>query len=249
MIRFILLAAAVTLASLSGAAAQSIPAHVAAAVANPARPASDKDVDSIRKPAETVAFAGIKPGDRVIDLMPGRGYFTRVFSGVVGPKGHVYAVVAEEMSRKSTKGIDAMTELAKDPAFGNVTAMMQPMSGFKVQGPVDVVWTSLNYHDLHIKGLGVDIKGFNKAAFDALKPGGVYIVLDHAAAPGSGLRDTETLHRIDPAAVKAEAEAAGFVLEASSDLLAEPGDPHTGKVFDADVRGKTDKFIYKFRKK
>jgi predicted methyltransferase len=247
--RFLILglAAALTLASISGVDAQSVSPEIAAAVANPARPAADRDVDSLRKPAESVAFAGVKPGDRVIDLMPGRGYFTRVFSGVVGPKGHVYAMVAEEMSRGSTKGVDAMTQLAKE--FPNVSALVQPMSRFKVDAPVDLVWTSLNYHDLHIPSLGVDIKGFNKAAFDALKPGGVFLVLDHAAAQGSGLRDVETLHRIDPATARAEIEAAGFVFEASSDLLAESGDAHTGKIFDADVRGKTDKFIYKFRKR
>lgn len=249
ILRHILLAAAVMLGILPAASAQTqIPAPVAAAVANPARPAADHDVDSLRKPAETVAFAGIKPGDRVIDLMPGRGYFTRIFSGVVGPKGLVYAMVAEETSRTSTKGIDAMTALAKDPAFGNVSALVQPMSGFKVRAPVDVVWTSLNYHDLHVKRLGVDIKGFNKSAFDALKPGGIFLVLDHAAQDGSGLRDVETLHRIDPAVVKAEVEAAGFVLEATSDLLKESGDPKTARVMDSDIRGKTDKFIFRFRK-
>jgi predicted methyltransferase len=112
---------------------------------------------------------------------------------------------------------------------------------------VDLVWTSQNYHDLHnLPGLDVGI--FNKMVFDDLKPGGIYLVLDHTAEPGSGSRDTKTLHRIDPEAVKKEVLGAGFVFVGSSNLLHAPNDPHSVKVFDPSVRGKTDQFILKFRK-
>lgn len=250
--RPILLALALASAVLAPSALPAqpaIPSYIADAVANPARPQAQRDVDELRKPAETIAFVGLKPGDRVVELLPGGGYFTRIFSRIVGPSGQVFVVVGEETTRKSTKGVDTMTQIANDPAFGRLTVLVQPIAAFRAPAPADVVWTSLNYHDLHTQGFGpADIAAFNKSAFAALKPGGVFLVLDHAARPGSGLGDTETLHRIDPAAVRAEVEAAGFVLEATSDILAEPGDTHTLRVFDSDVRGKTDKFIFKFRK-
>jgi predicted methyltransferase len=112
-----------------------------------------------------------------------------------------------------------------------------------------MVWTTQNYHDLHDKAFGpADIPAFNKAVFDALKPGGVFFVVDHVAPAGDGIKDTETLHRIDPVAAKSEIEAAGFVLEAQSDMLRNPDDNHTLRIFDPVIRGKTDKFVFKFRK-
>jgi len=115
--------------------------------------------------------------------------------------------------------------------------------------PVDLVWTSQNYHDLHDSfAKPADLAQVNAAIFRALKPGGIYVVLDHAALPGSGLSATETLHRIDPATVRAEVEAAGFVYVGESDVLRNPNDPHTAKVFDPSIRGHTDQFVFKFRK-
>jgi predicted methyltransferase len=114
---------------------------------------------------------------------------------------------------------------------------------------VDVVWTSQNYHDMHDSFMGPpDIGKVNAAIYNALKPGGVYIVLDHAADAGSGLRDTDTLHRIDPAAAKKEVTAAGFEFVGADDALKNPADPHTKNVFDPSIRGKTDQFVFKFRK-
>jgi len=114
---------------------------------------------------------------------------------------------------------------------------------------LDLFWISQNYHDLHDKFLGpVDTAAFNRQVFQALKPGGHYVVLDHVAAKGAPPDVTETLHRIEADTVKREVEAAGFVLEAESDLLANPDDPHTKGVFDASIRGRTDQFILKFRR-
>lgn len=230
-------------------AASAPPAYATAAVNDASRPDADKKVDADRKPAEMVVFAGIKPGDKVVDLIPGGGYFTRVFSKVVGPKGKVYAVVPDEMIKMRATAADPIKAIAADPGYSNVTMITGPIAAFKVNQPVDVIWTSRNYHDMHDKFFGpVDMAAFNKAVFAALKPGGVYIVLDHAAAPGSGFEATETLHRVDPEAVKKEVLAAGFKYDGEDDTLKNPADNHTTKIFDASVKGKTDQFVLKFRK-
>jgi predicted methyltransferase len=217
---------------------------IAAAIADPDRPDADKDRDAGRKPAETLALAGIKPGQTIADLYPGTGYFTRIFSKVVGSKGHVYAVWPIGAPEKMTADAKA---IAANPAFPNVSEEEQSFGTLKFPVPLDVVWTSQNYHDIHnIKD--VDMAAVDKAIFDALKPGGTFIVLDHVAPAGSGFQDTNTLHRIDPEAVKTEVEAAGFVLVKQSDFLKNPEDPHTAKVFDPSIRGKTDQFFFKFMK-
>lgn len=230
--------------------ASSIPKAIAAAVADPARPEADRQSDADRKPAESLAFAGLKPGEKVADLIPGSGYFTRIFSVAVGPKGHVFAAPqprrpnAPEGSPDPAAPVQA---IAADPHYNNVTVVQASPTNLVLPEPVDVVWTSRNYHDFH-NIPNADVGAIDKLIFNALKPGGVFIVLDHAAEQGSGFRDTSTLHRIDPEAVKKEVEAAGFKLEAESDLLRRPDDPHTGKVFDPAIKGKTDQFILKFRK-
>jgi len=231
-------------------AAAKVPAYITAAVADPGRPAEDTQRDANRKPAETVQFAGIKPGDKVAELVPGRGYFTRIFSKVVGPKGHVYALSPPRRPNAAADSPDpvaATAALAADPAYSNVTATGGSLAKISVPEPVDVVFTAQNYHDVH-NVPDVDLAAFNKAIFDALKPGGVFVVLDHAAAAGSAARDTSTLHRIDPETVKSEVLAAGFKLEGESKVLANTQDDHTLKVFDPSIRGKTDQFILKFRK-
>jgi predicted methyltransferase len=232
-------------------AAGSIPAYISAAVADPSRPDADKQRDENRKPAETIQFAGIKPGEKVAELIPARGYFTRLFSKVVGAKGHVYAVSPQRRANapEGSADPDAATKaIAAEPGYSNVSVeLITPATYLKLPEPVDIVFTAQNYHDLHNEAT-VDIAAFNKSVFDALKPGGLYIVLDHAAEAGSGARDTSTLHRIDPATVKSEVTAAGFVLAGESNVLANPQDAHTAKVFDPTIRGKTDQFILKFRK-
>jgi len=181
--------------------------------------------------------------------LPAGGYFTRIFSKAVGPGGHVYAIVPEEIAKAYPKSVDAAKALAADPAYANVTVLIEPINALTTPQPVDLVWISQNYHDLHDPFMGpADLGKVNKAILAALRPGGVYLVLDHAAEAGSGLRDTDSLHRIDSESVRAEVTAAGFALEARSDLLRNPADPHTVKVFDPSIRGRTDQFILKFRK-
>ncbi|WP_442679430.1 class I SAM-dependent methyltransferase [Sphingomonas sp. ASY06-1R] len=246
MIRVAHLTVALLLAgvpALSAAPTQTI----AAAVADPTRPAADRERDAARKPADMLAFAGVKPGMVVIDVLPGGGYFTRLFSTAVGPTGKVIGYVPDEMYAGRPKSLDAVQALAADPAHANVQALHDPALAPGPANVADVVWTSQNYHDLH-NIAGLDMVAFNKALYRALRPGGVYIVLDHAAAAGTGVADTNTLHRIDPAAVRKEVEAAGFKFDGDSKLLANPADPHSAKVFDPAIRGHTDQFVLRFRK-
>ena len=243
------LTAAMTLAP-DGASAASIPDNIAAAIADGNRPEADKQRDADRKPAEILAFTGVKSGAQVAELLPGGGYFTRIISKAVGSSGHVYALVPARSldAPADTPDFAARVKaIAADPNYANVSVVVEPFSQLGVPSPVDLLWTSQNYHDLHNLP-GLDVGVFNKLVFDDLKPGGIYLVLDHAAEAGSGARDTKTLHRIDPETVKMEVLAAGFVFVGSSNLLAQAGDTHSVKVFDPAVRGKTDQFILKFRK-
>lgn len=242
-------AALVIALTLTQAQAAAPPAAVTAAVADASRPDADKARDADRKPAEVIAFAGLKPGDHVADLLPGGGYFTRLFSKVVGPKGAVYALPPPRRPDAPANFPDpaaAVTAIAADPGYANVKVGVLDTT-VKMPEPMDVIWTSLNYHDLQNRP-NADLAAFNKYVFDSLKPGGVYIVIDHAAEKGSGKRDTATLHRIDPDFVKAEVLAAGFTFDGESDVLRNPADDHKAPNRDAGVRGKTDQFVFKFRR-
>lgn len=251
MFRAIILAAGTSLLLSSAAfAADAAPsASIKAAVADSHRPAKDTENDAARKPAEMLRFAGVKPGSIVVDIMPGSGYFTRVFAKTVGKSGHVYAYQPTETD-KYYKGKPApINAVADDPAYGNITVIHKSINDFAIPQKADVIWTSQNYHDLHDDFMGpADIAKVNKAVFDALKPGGVFVVLDHTAKAGTGLADTDTLHRIDPAVVKKEVEAAGFKFAGEDNALRNPKDDHTLKVFDPKIRHHTDQFIYKFQK-
>jgi predicted methyltransferase len=228
--------------ALGGPAGAQIPDYVAKAVADPGR-AQDKAIDDRRKAAEIVAFSEAKPGDRVLDLIPGSGYFTRVFSKVVGPQGRVYAVWPTEYDESA----DKVKAIAAE--YGNVDVLAQPAAKLTAPQPVDVVFTSQNYHDYPDKFMGpTDLALLNAAVFAALKPGGLYVIVDHSADPDSGLRDTETLHRIGETIVKQQVRAAGFEYVGESDVLRNPKDDRKRNVFDPAIRGHTDQFIYKFRK-
>jgi predicted methyltransferase len=223
---------------------------IAAATADPTRPATDTARDANRKPAETLEFAGVKPGDKIADYAAGAGYFTRLFADVTGPKGHVYASVPSALFQypNIVKGIAELQTYAV--AHPNVTVTFASALGAATYPEkLDVFWISQNYHDLHDGFMGpVDMAAFNRMVFAALKPGGLYIVLDHVAAKGSPADVTDTLHRIEPSTVRREVEAAGFKFEGESTILANPADPHTAGVFDPSIRGRTDQFILKFRR-
>ena len=216
-------------------------ALVKAAVVDPGRPAADTARDENRKPAEVVAVSGLKPGDVVAELGSGGGYYTRILSKAVGPKGKIIAVI----NQARPQGADPIKALATD--YPNVTTVLDDYSKFANLGEkVDVVWTTDNYHDFH--NAMPDMAAFNKAVFDALKPGGTFLVEDHAAAAGAGVSVARTLHRIEPATVIQEVTAAGFKLVRTSDVLAHPEDDHLKQNAETTVRGHTDRFILVFKK-
>ncbi|MES2059227.1 MAG: class I SAM-dependent methyltransferase [Pseudomonadota bacterium] len=228
--------------------ATTLPANIAAAAADPAR-GNMAVTDAARHGPEILAFAGVKSGDKVIDLIPGGGYWTKLFAKSVGPSGHVYGIWPQPYAAEARTNVADYQKLGTTPDFANVSASTQPATTLTAAEPVDLVFTAQNYHDYPDKFMGsLDPSVFNKLAFAALKPGGTLLIIDHAAAAGSAMRDTDTLHRIDPATVKAQVVAAGFEFVGESALLANKADNHTLAVFDKAVRGKTDQFIYKFRK-
>jgi len=238
----------VALAQVSNPHTGAIRAYVANAVNDPARQA-DKSMDARRKITDVMRFAEVRPGEKVLELIPGSGYFTRVFSAIVGPKGHVYVVWPNEYANEDAPDLAGSQKLAADPHYANVSVLTQPANQLSSPAPVDVVFTSQNYHDYPDKFMGhVDPAVLNRQVYAALKPGGLWVIIDHVAPAGSGMADTDTLHRIDPAIVKQQVEAAGFVFDGESNALRNPADPHTIKVFDKSIRGHTDQFMYRFRK-
>ena len=226
------------------------PAIVEAAISDPRRPDDQVKLDMTRKPALSVLFSEAKAGDRIADMMSGNGYFSRILSDVVGPSGHVYAYLpTEQIAHCSPREFAGTQAIVRDSSYRNVTLLTGSLADFRVPEKLDLIWMSQSYHDLHDSFLGpANVTVLNKTIFDALKPGGVFLVIDHVAEAGSGLRDTETLHRIDPIRMKNEIEAAGFVLESQSDALRNPDDDHKRAIFDPNIRGRTDQVVFRFRK-
>jgi predicted methyltransferase len=241
------LASTALLALAIPAAAQTIPAPIQAALDNPARPAADKARDAARKAGEIIAFAGIKPGDKVADFLMGGGYWTRILAGVVGPNGKVYAYQAKEfIAYRAEYGAEQDAAVA---GLANVVPKREGLAEIAFAEPLDAIITVQNYHDLHLKFAPPGAAAFiAKRLYDSLKPGGVLLVVDHVANTDPGFAAPDTLHRIDPAAARAELEGVGFKFDGESPLLRNPADPHTTNVFDASVKGKTDQFVHRFRK-
>lgn len=242
-----LLAAA--LSALMVAAASPVLAQTAqtaayqSAVADTLRPADEVARDPLRHPAEMLAFAEVKPGQKIADIRPGAGYFTRLFARVVGEGGHVYAFVPNRTAERENPRADALVA-----AYSNVSRVNGDLDAMSFDQPLDVVFMSQEYHDFHIPRFGVDVTKMNTDIFKALKPGGLFVVIDHQAASGAGNTVVETLHRIEGAQLRREVEAAGFVFDGETSAVANPADNHTLNVFDEAIRGKTDQFVYRFRK-
>ncbi|MFM6930761.1 MAG: class I SAM-dependent methyltransferase [Novosphingobium sp.] len=236
----IALALAVGAASVGFAAlTPALATNFAVLLGSSERPDADKARDADRKPAEVMAFAGIKPGSLVVELAPGGGYYTRLLSAAVGPKGHVYTFAGRPSA--------AVEAWAKGHA--NVTQRVGPPTDSLAPVPVDVVWTTLNYHDFKNSKVGESdaAANYNAAAWVVLKTGGTYIINDHEAAPGTGTSVTQSHHRIESAAVIREVEAAGFKLVGKSNLLRHSADNLSKPLRDSE-RGKTDQFVLKFVK-
>ena len=258
MKRFLFVVAALAAVAACNQAAAPIPApaqvevsadaaHIVAAVADARRPQDDKDRDANRHPAETLAFAGVEPGDRVADILPGGGYFTRLFAVAVGEEGRVYPLIRPD----GVAGEFETPIIEVAGQYSNATMARTPYDALAFPEPLDVVFTAQNYHDMAIVDYNLgDRAQMNATAFAALKPGGLYVVIDHSAPAGLALEtsgETAT-HRIDQALVRAEIEAAGFVFDGESDVLRNSADDRTTNVFDPAIRGRTDQFMMRFRK-
>jgi predicted methyltransferase len=236
-------AALCALAFAGSAVAADVPDYVAKAVADPSRPKTDSTRDTLRAPGETLAFVGVKPGMTVAEFFPSGGYYTRMISDVVGPKGKVYGID----NPKWDKGEDA--KMAAEPGHANVSIQLVKFGEFNLPQKVDVVWTTQNYHDLHVAEYGpVDIADFNKRVYDALKPGGIYFVLDHQANPGTDDAQIAKVHRIEKSQVVKEVTAAGFKLVGESNALHRTTDDHTKGSSDPAIKSHTDQFMLKFQK-
>ena len=246
--RSILLALLMAGAGCASAAPVSNASAVTRALADPGR-AFQRGDDARRHPAELIALSGVRPGWRVLDLIPGNGYWTRIFSSVVGPRGKVYAVWPEAYGKLAKGDVEKLKAIAADPHYPNVTVEVQPSVELSAPEPLDLIWTSQNYHDYGDPFMGKPgTAAFAKMAYRLLKPGGILMVIDHRSAAGHGTADTDTLHRIDPDTVVKEAKTAGFEFAGKSDVLLNPKDPLTIAVFDKSIRGHTSQFAFKFRK-
>lgn len=247
----IALGAALTAPAGGHAQQGSLPAPIAEAVAAPGRPADMTARDANRRPAETLAFFGLAPGWTVVDIGAGAGYFTEIVARAVGPEGRVHATLPAAMYQGETRA--ALDGVAARNA--NVELAIGPVTAFDFPAhSIDLVLMSMIYHDAYFVSARLGFERQNPRdylarVFAAVRPGGVIGVVDHVANPGGDTRAVvDALHRIDPAVVRADFEAAGFVLDGESDILRNPADNHGLEVFDPAIRGRTDRFVMRFRK-
>jgi predicted methyltransferase len=229
----------------SSAAWSKNDAFIEKAVADAARPTDQRQLDALRKPADTIAFAGVRPGMTIGEFYPGGGYFTRMLSDVVGPAGHVYGL--ENAGWKDA--VKANDALIAERKWKNVTMDSQPFGTVSFPKPLDLAWVTQNYHDLKIAEYGtVDTVAFDKAVYKALKPGGVYFILDHQGPASLTNADIAKMHRINRDVVVKEVTSAGFKLVGEGNFLRRPGDDHTKSIFDKSIQGHTDQYALKFVK-
>jgi len=244
----VLIALVLPLAALSAPAdTTATPDYVTSSMQSPLR-AADAVNDAQRHMADIMIFTQVKPGQKVVELIPDGGYWTKVFSGIVGPQGHVYTIWPNGYQGYVKENYAAWQKYVKIPPYTNVSLIRGGDGNLEVPEPADLVFTNQNYHDYHDKFMGpVDMKAFDKKVFEALKPGGVFVVIDNVANAGDASAP-EKLHRIDPETVKKEVESAGFVFDGSSDVLKNPDDNHTKVSYTPPMAGHNDQFVFRFRK-
>ncbi len=227
--------------------ASQIPKDITDAINSPDRPAADKALDQGRRPDQIMAFYGIKPGMKVADVFAGGGYMTELYSRIVGPTGTVYSQNGPFPEQFKKIG-EAWNERLQEPALKNVVKVSKPFDAPDLlpvpPDSLDAVIIHLNYHDM--VGYKLNRENVNAAVFKALKPGGIYGIVDHSAKPGAGDTQTTTLHRIDEDFLIKDVEKAGFKLHGASSALRHPEDDRTWNVFKH--RGETDRFMLKFVK-
>lgn len=245
-------AAMFALAAVAPGAAKQATPDLATAVSAPGRPDDQVKLDADRRPVDVLRFEGLKAGSKVADIMAGAGYYTEIMARAVGPKGRVTAYDPEQFAQGDPKDAAAWTALKSRQA--NVTRVLYPFDKFAAPASAyDFVMIHLDYHDLYWESTKFNIPrtdpaAFLKALYASVKPGGTVAVIDHVGTPGDTRQTVEKFHRIDPAVVKADFAAAGFKLDGESDMLRNTTDDHTKSVFDPAVRGKTDRFVYRFTK-
>lgn len=224
------------------ALAQAVPDYIQSAVDSTARAEAMKARDAARHPGEMLALSGIKPGDHVVEFAGFGQYYTTILAEIVGPQGTI-----DVYDLPYTDRFAGEPSRAFDAAHDNVNYHQVDYNAIELPQNVDIVYNVLYYHDLFINK--IDTAALNRKIFDSLKPDGVFFIIDHNAAPGSGTRDTDKLHRIDPAVIKQEVEAAGFRLEATSDLLKQEEDARSGQIsFAEGLRDTSDQSVFKFVK-
>ena len=214
---------------------------------SPDRPAEDRARDEGRKPAEVLAFLGLRPNMTTIDLIAAGGYYTEVLSRCTGPDGKVYAQ-NPEMVLKFRDGANdkAMTVRLEGGRLANVVRWDSEFGDLGIEpNSVDLAITALNFHDIYNRGGSEAAQAVLHSVYQILKPGGVLGIIDHVGKAGA---DNKALHRIEPEIVRQEALKAGFLIDGESDLLADSEDAHDKFVFDEDVRGKTDRFLFRLKK-
>jgi len=220
-------------------------ADLDAILTDASRPQEEREADSGRHPAEVIRFFGIERGDRVADLLAGAGYWTRILVPLVGPNGRVYAGNNPFFAEYFKEPFDAL--LAR-PAFANVVRIDGPVDriALPADGSLDAVIMVNAYHDLYLTE--EDRGELNRRVLAALKPGGVYGIVDHDAAPGDGATKVMSLHRIEKQTVVDEVAAAGFTLAREATFLRNPADDHSMAIFAPSISGKTDRFVLRFEK-
>ena len=238
--------------------------RIAEILASPDRRPADRTNDIRRKPAQMLAFIGVRPGMVALDLSAGGGYTTELIARAAGPSGRVYGQSrprnpdgpkppAPEGAAAAPAAVppsspQALAERAKNPAAGNIVAVVRvfedPVPPEAAASGIDLVTLMFNYHDLG--WLGVDRARMNRAVFAALKPGGIYVIADHSGRPGTGISESGTLHRVEEAFVRREVEAAGFRLAGSGEFLRNPADPRDRNA--PEPPQPKDEFVLKFVK-
>ncbi len=229
-------------AALAPAAEVVVPPEIQAIIDDPQRSDADRETDKRRHPAELLSFFGVRPGMSVLDIGTGRGYTAELLARAVGPKGSVVAQNDPMIFERFMKGkADARfsTDIMK-----NVQHVVRPYDDPVPPGagPFDLITVVFVYHDT--EWMGRDRRAMNRKFFNALKPGGHIVVVDHAGNPGTGATQTQTLHRIEESVVRDDLEAAGFMLAGEAQFLRHPEDPRDKGFREA--TGPVDQFVLKY---
>ena len=225
-----------------------VPAYISNALKSDRRPDEEKARDANRQPGKVMAFFGIEPGDKVSELLTFGGYYTGVLSEIVGETGVVYGQNNDWVMARQEDGKSPIEKRIAEHGLTNVVDLVSELEDPKLpRGEMDAVFIVLIYHDA-MGGFGTDTAAMNKAVYDSLKPGGIYGIIDHHAAPGMGLLDLTKNHRTERHLVVEEIMKAGFELAGETDVLENLDDPLNVSVFAPTLRGKTHRFVLKFRK-